>query len=76
MPLTNTRPASIRSASRLPRSGSPVQRFEPRPKSESLAIAIASSSPSARTTAATGPNVSSRNAGISRVTPLRTVGSK
>ena len=46
----------------------------PRPYSVSFASCTASSGPLARMTAATGPNVSSRNAGISAVTLSRTVG--
>ena len=53
-----------------------VQTAEPRPYSESLARATASSPSRARITAATGPNVSSRNTGMAGVTPVSTMGRK
>ena len=76
MPLMKTSPASIRSANFLPASVSPVHRFEPRPKSVSLATRSASSASFTRITAATGPKVSSWYAGIPGRTFVSTVGSK
>ena len=54
--------------------GRAVQSAAPRPKRESLASAIASSSSLARITAATGPKVSSSKAGMPVPTPASTVG--
>ncbi len=73
-PLTKTEPASIRAARRSARARSRVEREAPRPKVESLAWRMASSSSLARTTAATGPKVSSSKAAMPRSTPARSVG--
>ena len=69
MPLMNTPPLSMRRASATARSSSRVQMLPPRPKSELLAAASASSAEPTRITAASGPKVSSRNAGMSRRAP-------
>ena len=58
--LIQTMPASIRRAMRSPLARSAVQTEAPRPNSESLASAIASSSASTVTIGTTGPKISSR----------------
>lgn len=55
-------------------AGGPEMTADPRPKSESFAIATASSSVRKVATASTGPNTSVRQRLWSRVTPVTTVG--
>ena len=73
-PFTKTQPASISPASRSALPSWRVQSDAPRPYGESLPSAMASASSRARITAATGPKVSSSNAGIPRRTATSTVG--
>src|ERR1035437_8529344 len=73
--LTNTMPASMRLATRLPRAISLVKTDPPNPKSESLASATASSSLLTRNRSATGPKSSSRYAGLPGLMFARIVGS-
>src|ERR1035441_11019474 len=72
--LTNTMPASIRLATRLPRAMSLVKTDPPNPKSESLASATASSSLLTRNRSATGPKSSSLYAGLPGLMFARIVG--
>src|ERR1035441_6332543 len=72
--LTNTMPASMRLATRLPRAISLVKTDPPNPKSESLASATASSSLLTRNRSATGPKSSSRYAGLPGLMFARIVG--
>ena len=71
----NIMPVSTRLATRLPRAMSLVKTEPPRPKSESLASAIAASSSLTRKNSATGPKNSSRKAGLSGLMSVRMVGS-
>src|ERR1035441_3557235 len=73
--LTNTMPASMRLATRLPRAISLVKTDPPNPKSESLASATASSSLLTRNRSATGPKSSSLYAGLPGLMFARIVGS-
>ena len=72
--LIQTIPASSSRAIRSPLLRSEVHTEAPRPKSESLASATASSSESTTTIGSTGPKISSRMIRISWVTPVRTAG--
>ena len=72
--LVQTMPESIWWAIRSPCSRSAVQTDAPRPNSESLARAIASSSESTVITGTTGPKISSRMIRMSCVTFVSTVG--
>src|SRR5450755_4906788 len=68
--LIHTMPDSSSPATRSPLARSEVQTEAPRPKSESLANATASSSESTITIGSTGPKISSRMIRISCVTPV------
>src|ERR1017187_974737 len=72
--LTNTMPASMRLATRLPRAISLVKTDPPNPKSETLASATASSSLLTRNRSATGPKSSSLYAGLPGLMFARIVG--
>ena len=72
--FTHTMPASSRRAIRSPFARFIVQTDAPRPNSESLASAIASSSSSTVTIGTTGPKISSRMMRMSWVTPVSTAG--
>ena len=73
-PLTKTEPNSIAAASAAPLAAFAVQIDAPSPKRDRLASSTACRASLALTTAPTGPNVSSSNAGIPGSTPARTVG--
>ncbi len=77
MLLMNIIPVSTCDATRLPRAISLVlvNTEPPKPKSESLASAIAAASSFTRKNMATGPKNSSRNAGLSGFTSVRMVAS-
>jgi signal transduction histidine kinase len=74
MAFTNTRPLSISSAKRSRSAASFVHTLAPRPKRVSLASRMAASGSGARNSMATGPKSSSRYAGLSPGTSVRTVG--
>ena len=72
--LIQTEPASRRRAIRSPFSRSSVQTEAERPKFESFASWIASSSDATGTIGTTGPKISSRMMRMSCLTPVSTVG--
>jgi hypothetical protein len=72
--LIDVMPASSRAAIARARRVLPLNTLDPRPNSQSLASSTASSSVANGTTTMTGPNTSSCQISISRVTPVTTVG--
>jgi hypothetical protein len=72
--LKNTAPASTPASNRAASASSRVHTLAPSPYGVAFASRSASSASAARSTAATGPNVSSAAAGMSGVTSASTVG--